>query len=76
MDPVTFADELQRFASGLAQDTLDKMEVYRLENENFKKWTLRLAEMLSVQGSFRDFDAIRSEVTSKVREILAIRRTT
>lgn len=76
MDPVKFADEVQQFASGLAQDTLDRMEVYRLENESFKQWALQLGNLLEIGGNFRDWQTVRSEISDKIKRVIHLRKGT
>ena len=73
MNPEQFAHEVQSFASGLAQDTLDLLELYRVENEAAKRWYLDMAKLLQIDpDQYRNFADLRARIRDVVRYVLTL----
>ena len=73
MNPQQFAHEVQSFASGLAQDTLDLLELYRLENDAAKRWYLDMAKLLQIDpDQYLNFADLRKRIIQVVRSVLTL----
>lgn len=75
MDPARFAEEIQRLASGLAQDVLDELETVRLERRALQTWVTKLAKLLDVNpDQYRSYDSLCSECYTRIIQIIQIAR--